>query len=52
MTKRNYRAERNAAADYADKKMNALPFNLRQLDWLACWAVVRDAYLSGMRRKS
>lgn len=45
--KRNYRAERKAAADFADAAMEGR--KLPQREWLDMWAVIYDARLAQIR---
>lgn len=45
--KRNYAAERAAAAEYADSTMNGK--ELPTPEWTARWSLVYEAYLTGLR---
>lgn len=46
--KRNYRAERKAAADFADAAMDGR--QLPQREWLDMWGVIYEARLAQIRR--
>lgn len=46
--RRNYRAERKAAADFADAAMNNRLLPRRE--WLDMWAVIYDARLAQIRK--
>lgn len=45
--KRNYRAERKAAADFADAVMDG--HRLPQREWMDMWAVIFDKRLAQIR---
>lgn len=46
--KRNYRAERKSASDFADAVMEG--HRLPRRDWLQMWGVIYEARLAQIRR--
>ena len=46
--KRNYRAERKSASDFADAVMEG--HRLSRCDWLQMWGIIFEARLAQIRR--
>lgn len=52
MKRRNYGAERRAAAKWADHTMDCEPKGFALGAWTHNWGLVFNAYLAGLRKKS